>query len=263
MLECVLNVSEGRSASALGRLVAAAGPSLLDCHSDPHHHRSVLTMAGSSLEDDVRAVASAAVQVIDLSAHEGAHPRLGALDVVPFVPIGDGSCLEDAAKARDDFATWAGRALAVPCFCYGPDRSLPEVRRRAFRTLAPDTGPAHPHPTAGASAVGARQAMVAYNVWLAEPDPSLARAIAAALRGPALRALGFELGGRAQVSFNLVDPETVGPEAAYDAVASRAAVAAGELVGLLPERVLSRVPRRRWGQLGLAQDKTIEARLRR
>lgn len=266
MLECVVNVSEGRDASVLEALAAAAGPALLDVHTDPHHHRSVLTLAGPGAEEAARRLAVEAVARIDLGRHVGVHPRLGAVDVVPFVPLGR-STMADAVAARDRFARWAAEELAVPCFVYGPERSLPDVRRGAFGSLAPDTGPALPHPTAGAVAVGARPVLVAYNLWLAPgAPPGTARAIARHVRRPALRSLGLEVGGRAQVSCNLVDPRAVGPARAYDAVAECAAelgtsVVGAELVGLLPAKVLHAVPPERWSALGLAPSRTIEARL--
>ncbi|HEX9991540.1 MAG TPA: hypothetical protein VGB14_01295 [Acidimicrobiales bacterium] len=257
MLECVVNVSEGRSPDVLAALAGAAGPHLLDLHADPDHHRAVLTLVG---EDAPRAVAREAVARIDLRGHAGAHPRIGAVDVVPFVPLG-ATPLADAVAARDRFAAWAAAALALPCFLYGPERSLPEVRRSAFAGLAPDTGPPRPHPTAGAAAVGARPVLVAYNLWLAEPDLAAARRLARALRGPAVRALGLAVGAHVQVSTNLVDPATVGPADVYDRVAAEVAVARAELVGLVPRAVLDAVPRRRWAALDLAEDRTVEARL--
>jgi glutamate formiminotransferase len=169
--------------------------------------------------------------------------------------------MDDALAARDAFAQWAGIELDLPCFLYGPERTLPEVRRLAWHDLAPDAGPDTPHPTAGAACVGARGPLVAYNVWLAEPDLDLARRIASAVRGPWVRALGLALGERVQVSMNLVDPDVVGPAAAYDQVAALAPVAGAELVGLLPERVLDDVPQQRWDELDLGADRTVEARL--
>jgi glutamate formiminotransferase / 5-formyltetrahydrofolate cyclo-ligase len=265
VLECVVNVSEGRDAAVIGALAEAAGPSLLDVHSDPHHHRSVLTLAGDAVEADARSLANEAVARLDLHRHAGVHPRLGVVDVVPFVPLA-GSSMADALAARDRFAVWIGSDLGVPAFVYGPERSLPEVRRTAFAPegLVPDAGPAVPHPSAGAVCVGAREVLVAYNVWLADGvRVDRARQVAKAVRGPAVRALGFEVGGRAQVSMNLVDPLAVGPAAAYDAVAALVDVAGAELVGLLPTEVLDRVPAARWADLDLDASKTIEARLRR
>src|SRR6202022_168904 len=108
-------------------IVTAAGQHLLDVHRDADHNRSVLTMAGPGLQDAVRRVAEAAVATLDLRTHTGAHPRIGVLDVVPFVPL-LGSTMADALAARDQFAAWAAAALALPCFLYGPERTLPDVR---------------------------------------------------------------------------------------------------------------------------------------
>jgi len=274
VLECVVNVSEGRDRAVVDALAEAAGMSLLDVHSDPDHHRSVLTLAGPDVEPAVRELARRVVATLDLGGHQGVHPRLGVLDVVPFVPLGpDGNAQRDpdlapALTARDGFATWAGTELGLPCFLYGPERPLPEVRRRAWRDLEPDTGPARPHATAGACAVGARGVLVAYNVWLDSPDVESARAVAAAVRSPALRALGLLAGGATQVSCNLVDPWRLGPADAYDAVAEVAGakdirVTRGELVGLAPSEVVRAVPRRRWSILDLDEDRTLEARLSR
>lgn len=263
MLECVINVSEGRDLALVARIGAAAGADLLDVHSDPHHHRSVLTVVG---EEAARAVAAAAVAALDLRAHEGVHPRLGVVDVVPFVALA-GSTVADAVAARDAFAHWFADEHGVPCFLYGAERTLPDVRRHAFGALAPATGPILPHPTAGATAVGQRAVLIAYNAWVRGTDLEGARRLAAAVRGPAIRALGLQVGDRLQVSMNLIDPRSTGPAAALDAVAAAgreagAAVEGAELVGLLPEAVLEAVPRRRWAELDLAPDRTIEARLR-
>jgi len=263
VLECVVNISEGRRLPVISQVASAAGLALLDVHRDPHHNRSVLTMAsadGEELEAAVRAVADAAVRLIDLRQHDGAHPRIGALDVVPFAPLQE-STLDDAVRARDRFANYACSRLSVPCFVYGPERTLPEVRRGAFSSITPDVGGPAPHPSAGAIAVGARPVLVAYNVWLVESDIARARQVARAVRGPAIRALGLSLGDRAQVSMNLVDPRRVGPDAAFDAVASQVPVAGAELVGLLPCDVLDMVPARRWDELDLGADRTIEGRL--
>jgi len=280
LLECVPNLSEGRDRSLLRRLAAVAGPGLLDVHADPDHHRSVFTLAGPDVEEAVMALARLAVAELDLSAHAGAHPRLGVIDVVPFVPLpvgggtadgagpavrtdGDGAAgLGAALDARDRFAGWAAEELDLPCFLYGPERSLPEVRRRAFRDLAPDTGPDRPHPRAGAVAVGARGPMVAYNLWLENQSADEARSLAARLRSPQVRALGFDLNGRAQLSFNLIDPLRTGPAEVYDrAVALGARIERAEVVGLVPAALLEQIPSGRWAQLDLRPEATIEARL--
>ena len=267
MLECVINVSEGRLASLIAELAQAAGPCLLDLHADAGHHRSVFTLAGPTdrLRDGVDSLAAACVARLDIANHRGAHPRIGVLDVVPWVPFAGwplvAGPLPDAIEARNRFARWAGQALELPCFLYGPERSLPELRQRAWISLQPDEGPARPHPTAGAAAVGARAPLVAYNLWLATSDTAVARTIAAQLRSPEVRALGLQLDEGVQVSCNLIDPWRIGPEVVFDAVASRAAVARAELVGLVPGSVLDAVPGHRWRELDLDRSRTIEARL--
>lgn len=258
MLECVVNVSEGRDEQVLGALDAAAGDGLLDRHSDPHHHRSVFTLVG---EQAPRRLAQAAVARLSLTGHDGVHPRIGVVDVVPFVPLG-GSTMADAVLARAAYAAWAAEALAVPSFFYGEGtRTLPEVRRQAWTDLLPDVGPVGAHPTAGGTAVGARPLLVAYNLWLAEADLARAKHVASVVRTPQLRTLGLAVGERVQVSCNLVDPLALGPADAWDRVAEHVAVAGAELVGLVPEAVLARADQGRWAQLDLAADRTIEARL--
>ena len=262
MLECVINVSEGRDLGLITRIASAAGSSLLDVHSDPHHNRSVLTVVG---ETAARAVTSVAVAELDLREHHGVHPRLGVVDVVPFVAL-DGSTLQQALEARDRFASWLSEVHEVPCFLYGPERTLPDLRREAFRSLAPDVGPPAPHPTAGATAVGQRDVLVAFNLWIDDADLSSVRQIAADSRGPGIRALGLLVGDRLQVSMNLVEPTSVGPAEAADRVgalaqARGAQVVGAELVGLIPRSVLDRVPRDRWTELDLSDARTIEARV--
>jgi len=274
-MACVVNISEGRDRHTVDAVAAAGGRCVLDVHSDGDHHRTVLTLAGDDVEEAVRAVAARTVELVDLRRHRGVHPRLGALDVVPFTPLDSGGSpvagpggLDGAVAARDRFAAWAGEALSLPCFLYGPERTLPEVRAGAFVDFDPDTGPARPHPTAGACAVGARFPLVAYNVWLATADLAVARSIAAAIRGPGVRALGLSTGGMTQVSCNLVDPLAVGPTLVYDEVDRRAgaagvAVNRAELVGLVPAAVAEAVPRERWEQIDVDLDRTLEARLER
>jgi glutamate formiminotransferase len=257
MLECVMNVSEGRDAGVLAALRAAAGRDCLDVHADPFHHRAVFTLVGA---DAPRALAAEAIARIDLRQHSGVHPRIGVVDVVPFVAL-EGSTETDALAARDAFGDWAAGTLGVPGFAYGPERSLPDVRRRAFTNLKPTWGPPAPHPTAGAACVGVRPLLVAYNVWLVDADLALARQVAAAVRGPDLRTLGLQVGDRVQVSMNLVAPERLGPAAVVDLVAGHEEVAGTELVGLIPEAVLMATDPARWAELDLAAERTIEARL--
>ncbi|MBI4576989.1 MAG: glutamate formimidoyltransferase, partial [Planctomycetes bacterium] len=234
MLECVPNFSEGRRPEVVARIeaaaAAAAGVRVLDRHVDPDHHRAVLTLAGEPaalVDGAVRAVA-AAVEAIDLGSHQGAHPRIGAADVVPFVPLA-GSTLADAVEAARAAGRRIGEELGVPVFLYGeaaarPDRrALPDIRRgglealRGRPALEPEFGPGRLHPTAGACCVGARGPLVAFNLELSTDDEELARRIARRVREsdgglPGVRALGLRLASRgvAQVSLNLVDPGVTG-----------------------------------------------------
>ena len=282
LVECVVNVSEGRDGSLLNRLADAAGPAFVDLHRDPDHHRSVFTLAGApdSVSEGARRLARAALGAIDLRDHAGVHPRFGVLDVVPFVPFEPGAPppqnLSGVVVLRDEFARWLGRDMAIPTYRYGPlegptvsgGRTLPEIRRlikeAGSADLAPDFGPPRPDPRTGISAVGARGVLVAYNVWVS--SLSVARRVAPLVRSPAVRALGVAVGRRAQVSCNLVDPSSLGPADLYDAVSALVAEAGGtvegaELVGLIPQTVLSAVPARRWIELGLSADSTLEVRL--
>jgi glutamate formiminotransferase / 5-formyltetrahydrofolate cyclo-ligase len=276
VLECVPNVSEGRDVARLDSLSAACGAALLDRHVDRDHHRAVFTLAGPDAEDAARALARAVASQLDLRTHAGAHPRLGALDVVPFVALGDDAPARAVAAARE-FAAWVGDALDVPVFLYDaadPEaRTLPDARRDAFVRRAPDAGPPAPHPALGAVAVGARPPLVAVNCDLAFDDVVLARRIAAAVRErddglPGVRALGLHLdhAGRAQVSMNLVALERTGVEQACSAVRDRARAAGNdvarvELVGLLPAAELARCDPAFLAWAGLGPDQTIEARL--
>jgi len=276
LLECVVNISEGRDPDLVAAVAGAAGSMLLDTHTDPDHHRSVLTLGGEGalVEEAARAVVAGAVGQLDLRGHEGVHPRFGVADVVPFTPLA-GAGADDALAARNRFAGWEGDELGVPCFLYGPERPLPEVRREAFRTLDPDTGPSTPHPTAGATAVGARPLLVAYNIWIAVSDGgiddpegalAMAREIAETIRTPTVRSLGLPVGSGAQVSCNLLDAGPGAVAELFDVVGrlvetGGGAVQRGELVGLAPAVVLTGTPTGRWAELDLSEDRTIEARM--
>jgi glutamate formiminotransferase / 5-formyltetrahydrofolate cyclo-ligase len=218
-------------------------------------------------------VVEAAARAIDIRGHSGAHPRIGSVDVVPFVSLARDSenliCdgpISEAVAARNRFMDWAASTLGIPCFAYGPERSLPEVRRGAFKGVLPDVGPDRPHPTLGACAVGARPILVAYNLWLTGADVSVARSVAAGIRSERVRALGLAVGDAVQVSCNLLDPFHTGPAEIYDRVARLAgssghAIDRPELVGLVPMRVLESVPSHRRAEIGLDEDLTIESRL--
>jgi glutamate formiminotransferase len=257
VLECVANVSEGRLDSAIDTLAAAAGPPLLDVHRDPDHNRSVFTMAGTphATLTAVRRLAMAVASTLDLTTHDGVHPRFGALDVVPFVALGDTPSRAATVAARA-FATWWASAYGVPCFFYdeadADGRSLPSLRRDAFAPREPDRGPEKPHLRLGATAVGAREPLVALNCVLDGGTVEDAQAIARAARErdggmSGVRALGLWLASRKrpQVSMNLVDLEATGVDAVCARIAELAdargrTISEIELVGLMPSAELAR-----------------------
>jgi glutamate formiminotransferase len=299
----VPNVSEGRRPEVVDEIVAAfAGPGVLvlDTSSDPDHHRTVITLMGPgpALVEAAVAGARACARLIDLNHHHGVHPRMGALDVLPFVPFGAETRLrggDDPDLDCADLAERAGRRIAaeagVPVYLYGAAArhpgwtALPAVRGRGFEALrsalaagapdppAPDFGGPGLHPTAGAVAAGAREVLVAYNVELAGADLDLARKIASAVRErdgglPAVRAMGVALPGRGlvQVSMNLLDYRSTPPAAAYAAVAALAEqagarVEASEIVGLVPAGALDGVDPARLRLRGLATNLFLESRL--
>jgi glutamate formiminotransferase len=276
-----VNLSEGRAPDTLAALTRAGGPELLDVHTDPDHHRSVFTLVGrqpGETEAAARRLATVAAEALSLDDHEGVHPRLGVIDVVPFVAL-DPTPAQTAVDAARSFAEWIGTELAIPAFLYDQadpaGRSLPSVRRDAFAGRLPDAGPASPHPSAGATAVGARAVLVAVNVELADDDLDLARAVATEVRERdggrrGVRALGLALpsAGRAQVSMNLVDLGHTGIEVACADVRSRVESRGGavrriELVGLVPAAVLDACSPEFLAWSGLGPHDTIEARLAR
>ena len=262
----------------LDALADACGRSLLDRHVDADHHRSVFTLAGPGRTDAIGAVcdlAAAAAARLDIREHRGVHPRLGAIDVVPFVALDESAVA--ATDAASFFTEWIAETLGVPVFRYDAadpaGRTLPEVRRDAFTRRAPDAGPAEPHPRLGAVAVGARTPLVAVNCWLTTDDLALARSVAAVVRErdgglPGVRALGLALPSRgiAQVSMNLVDLGRTGLEGACLAVRERVETAGGhiarvEIVGLVPATELARCTPEFLAWTSVGPDVTIEARL--
>ena len=254
MLECVINISEGGNPESLNALREKLGPDLLNVHSDADHNRSVFTLAGT---DASRVLAREAISMFDISAHAGVHPRVGIVDVVPFVAL-EPSTFDEAMHARNEFAAFASEELGVPCFLYGPERTLPYIRKHAFIDLLPDFGPANPHPTAGAMCVGARPILIAYNLWLKDSTLDVAKRICAEIRSESVRTLALQVGPSVQVSMNLIAPEVTGPDKVYDAVAQFAEIDRAELVGLVPSRTLAEIPRQRWTQLDLSTETTIE-----
>jgi glutamate formiminotransferase len=273
VLEAVPNVSEGRDGeciAAFGRALATHGANLLDVHSDADHNRTVYTLVGGPQEisDSVVAGARTVIEHVDMRVHEGAHPCIGALDVVPIAYLrpAERELAHDAALA---VANRLGGELDLPVFAYGELATSEERRERAYfrdggvaalaarvqsGELAPDFGPARLHPTAGAALVGARPPLVAFNVELDTDDVEVARKVAAGVREnsgglPGVRAIGVALKTRgvAQVSTNVHDPFTV-PLAEVVAAVRRcaeplgASVTAAELVGLAPAAALEGFP---------------------
>jgi glutamate formiminotransferase len=280
VLEAVVNVSEGRDRRRIDAIGAAAGAALLDVHADPDHHRSVFTLAAREAavtEAAARRLTDVTLEDLDLRDHDGVHPRLGVVDVVPFVALAP-TPADVAVAAAHAFGDWLARVHRVPVFFYGAaaadGRSLPTVRTDAFAGLAPDRVPDAPHPRAGATAVGARPPLVAVNVELGTNDRTVAQRIARETRERdggllGVRALGLALPtrGTVQVSMNLVDLAATGVERACTEVRDRARVwevpvVRVELVGLLPAAELARCSDafRAWS--GLDERMTIEARAR-
>jgi glutamate formiminotransferase / 5-formyltetrahydrofolate cyclo-ligase len=266
LLVAAPNVSEGRDRALLERLEASVGPArVLDLHVDPDHNRAVYTLAArqGDLAAGLVGLARAAVAEIDLTRHEGIHPHVGALDVMPVVWLDEqrrGAACAEALTA----AALVGEEAGVPVFLYGELATRPEheerawlrrggpeelARRMAAGELVPDYGPPRAHPTAGATLAAARPPLLAFNVDLATDDVELARAIAAELREsggglPGVRALGLHLAGRgrAQVSTNVHDHRAVTLAEIVERVRARAPVAEGELIGLAPRAAFDGFP---------------------
>ena len=269
LVECVPNFSEGHNSGTLdaleGAITAVPGVKLLDVQADPAHHRSVFTFVAppdAALEAALRAV-RVATERIDLTKHAGEHPRMGATDVVPFVPVRDVTMDDCVALARR-LGERVAAELEIPVYLYAraatrPERErLPEIRKGEFEGLRdrigrdpaadPDFGPRRIHPTAGATAIGARPFLVAFNIYLDSSDVAIAKEIAKQIRTssgglPAVQASGFEVAGQAQVSMNLLDIDTTSPAAVFAAVAREARargvdVLKSEVVGLVPERAI-------------------------
>jgi glutamate formiminotransferase/formiminotetrahydrofolate cyclodeaminase len=264
LVECVPNFSEGRNPATIDALRSAiagvASVQLLDVQTDSSHNRSVFTFVappGAAVSAALAAM-RVATQRIDLTTHSGEHPRMGATDVVPFVPVVGVTMDECVALARR-LGEQAAKELEIPVFLYAraaarPDRVLlPDVRKGEFegmrgRKLDPDFGPDRVHPTAGATAIGARPFLVAFNVYLDTQDITIAKSIAKEIRSssgglPGVQASGFIVDGLAQVSMNLLDIDITSPAVVFNAIKVRAEkrgveVRRSEIVGLIPERAI-------------------------
>ena len=294
IIECVPNISEGRRADVVAGIVDAVrrvpGARLLDYSSDASHNRSVITMAGEAapLKAAVLALFEAALGAIDLRTHTGEHPRMGAVDVVPFVPIEGVTMAECVALARETARSVAER-FGIGVYLYEDASSnslrknLEDIRRGEFEGLAakmasegwaPDFGPSTPHPSAGATVIGARMPLIAYNINLDTNRLEVAKKIAAAVRFSSggfrfVKAMGLTLADRGivQVSMNLTNYEKTPILRVFDAVAREAGrygvtVLESEIVGLVPSAALLDVAATALQLTQFKKDQILEARLR-
>src|SRR5215217_6121662 len=271
LVECVPNFSEGRNPETVRRIAQAIAAvetaCVLDTHIDPDHNRSVITFvaAPEKVVDAAVTAVRRASELIDMRAHQGEHPRLGATDVLPFVPV-HGVTMDDCVRIAHEAGTFIARDLSIPVYFYEraalrPERvNLEDVRRGALELLreqittnperVPDIGLAQVHESAGAIAVGARPFLIAFNVILRSDDIAVARQIARTIRArngglPFVKALGFQLHTRSlvQVSMNLVNYEVTGMTTVYDAITREAdrlnvEIDSAEIVGLVPQAAL-------------------------
>jgi glutamate formiminotransferase len=294
LIECVPNVSEGRRREVVDALAEAVrgvpGVKLLDYSSDAAHNRSVFTLAGDAagLEQAVLALYERAVAAIDLRSHRGEHPRLGAVDVVPFVPIEGVTMADCVSLARNVAAAVAGQ-FNIPVYLYEDAssnparRNLEDIRRGEYEGLAakmategwaPDFGPASPHTTAGASVIGARMPLIAYNINLATDRLDVAKKIAAAIRFSSggfryVKAMGIKLEDRGivQVSMNLTNHEKTSMFRAFEVVKREAArygvaILESEIVGLVPAAALTDTAEYYLQLAGFSKDQVLENKLR-
>ena len=292
LVECVPNFSEGRRRDVIDAIAdevrRTAGARLLDVQADESHNRCVLTFVG-----DLRAVTNAAlaatrraVELIDMTTHRGEHPRLGAVDVIPLVPI-SGVTMEECASAARDLGRQIWETLHVPVYFYAeaatrPERRrLPDIRKGEYEGLAqkmadpewaPDAGDPKPHPTAGAIVVGARRPLIAYNIDLATDDVAVAKKIAKAARESSgglvnVQAMGVvSESGRAQVSMNLLDYTTTPVHRAFELVRVEAArygveILESEVVGLIPLDAVADAARFYLRLNDFRREQILEARL--
>jgi len=294
IVECVPNFSEGRRQEVIKQISDAAqsidGVTILDCESDPNHNRMVLSFVGApeAVKKAALAASERAIDLIDLTKHTGEHPRMGAVDVVPFVPLREVT-MEDCVQLANEFGKEFAEKFSVPVFLYEnaatrPERrNLADVRQGQFEGLReligvdpakkPDYGPERINPTAGATAVGARPILIAYNVNLESQDLSLAKKIAKKIRErdggfPAVKALGFELKDRnlIQVSMNLTDYTKTSMHTVFDSISTLARdsgvrVVESEIVGLVPEDAIARASVHYLSIRNFREDQIIENRI--
>ena len=294
IIECVPNISEGIRTEVVARIAetlrAIPGLRVLDVQSDATHNRSVLTLAGDadSLRRAVPLLVSRTMDHVDLRTHRGEHPRVGAVDVVPFIPI-DGATMADCVSLAREVGQEVAARLGLPVYLYEEAASRPErrnledIRRGEFEGLAekmarpewaPDFGPAHPHPTAGATVIGARMPLIAYNINLATDRLDVAKKIAAAVRMSSgglrfVKAMGIPLDDRriVQVSMNLTNYEKTPIFRVFELVEREAArygvnVLESEIVGLVPQAALVQAAEYYLQLEGFSAGQVLENRLR-
>jgi glutamate formiminotransferase len=292
VVECVPNFSEGRRREVIDAIAdevrRTSGVRLLDVQADESHNRCVVTFVGTPNEAKTAALAASAraVELIDMTTHRGEHPRLGAIDVIPFIPI-SGVTMDDAVATAKALGREIWERLRVPVFFYAeaasrPERKrLPDIRKGEYEGLAakladpvwtPDVGEPKPHPTAGATVVGARRPLIAYNINLTTDDVEVAKKIARAVRESsgglvAVQAMGVKSArGKAQVSMNLVDYTRTPVQQAFEAVKEEAAkhgvdILESEVVGLIPLDAIADVARNFLRLRGFTREQILETHL--
>ncbi|KKU27955.1 MAG: hypothetical protein UX80_C0003G0009 [Candidatus Amesbacteria bacterium GW2011_GWA2_47_11b] len=265
LIECVPNFSEGRRRNVINKIAAAGKKMVLATEWNADHNRSLMTLVGEP-EKVYRAVwemIKVAVKQIDMRTHKGEHPRIGAVDVVPFVPV-SGVTINECVKLAERLGKQVGKELKIPVFLYEaaatqPGRvNLADVRKGEYEGLVkemrkPNFGPNKMHPTAGAMVIGARKYLVAYNVNLDTDDVQIAKDISNVIREkngglPGVKALGFAVDGKAQISMNLVDFERTNIDGAYAAIKEEAEkrgvkIANSEIYGMIPLEALVKMAR--------------------
>ena len=293
VIECVPNVSEGRRRDVVQALAevlrSTPGVRLLDYSCDQSHNRSLFTAVGDAapLKDAILALYARAIEIIDLRQHTGEHPRLGVVDVVPFVPL-EGATTEDCVALARTVAAAVADGFRIPVYLYEDAATTParknleDIRRGEFEGLTekmtradwrPDYGPAAPHPSAGASVIGVRRLLIAYNINLNTDDLEVARQIAAAVRTSSgelrfVKAIGIRLENRGivQVSLNLTNYQETPIFRVFDTVAREAArhgvaILDSEIVGLVPAAALVAVATHYLRLQRFTEDRLLEPKL--
>ena len=292
LIECVPNFSEGRRLSVINKIADSSkkvkGVKVLDVEWDRSHNRSLVTIVGTP-EDILKAafeMVKTATKLIDMRKHKGEHPRIGATDVIPFIPV-SGTTINECVVLSNKLARKVADELKIPVYMYEASAkkknriNLADIRKGEYEGLRkeietnperkPDYGPSQMHPTAGATVIGARKYLVAYNVNLETKDVEIAKKIAGKIREkdgglPGVKALGFKVGGFAQVSINLVDFEKTNFDEAYRAIEKEAKklnvkIKNSEIYGMIPLEAVTRAAKNSFKIEGLKSDQILEKRL--